>query len=246
MPAFVWDDALLGSDFAAPNRLRFLRDSLEDLDGTLSARGAGLVIRRGHVVREAVALARDARAEAIFTSDDVSAYAMSRAARLRDAATGGTHRSPHVPRDHDRAARRPDAGGAATTFASSLPSGGAGAWSRCATCNRAPRVAVACRPESGANACHASASSRAPRRRPDLPRGGEEAGRARLAKWIRVGLERYGERHDNLAADATSRLSPYLRFGCVSPREVLARADGSGRAPSRSCDSSAGATSTTR
>ena len=28
------------------------------------------------------------------------------------------------------------------------------------------------------------------------------------------------ERHDDLAADATSRLSPYLHFGCVSPLEV--------------------------
>jgi deoxyribodipyrimidine photo-lyase len=60
----------------------------------------------------------------------------------------------------------------------------------------------------------------------DLPAGGEEAGRARLAKWIRSGLERYGDHHDDLAADATSRLSPYLRFGCVSPREVLERVQG--------------------
>jgi deoxyribodipyrimidine photo-lyase len=29
--------------------------------------------------------------------------------------------------------------------------------------------------------------------------------------------------HDDLAADATSRLSPYLHFGCLSPVEILAR-----------------------
>jgi deoxyribodipyrimidine photo-lyase len=33
----------------------------------------------------------------------------------------------------------------------------------------------------------------------------------------------YAERHDDLAADGTSRLSPYLHFGCVSPREVASR-----------------------
>jgi len=46
------------------------------------------------------------------------------------------------------------------------------------------------------------------------------------------GLERYDELRDNLAADATSRLSPYLHFGCVSPSEVaelaLAREGGEG------------------
>ena len=33
----------------------------------------------------------------------------------------------------------------------------------------------------------------------------------------------YDASHDDLAGDATSRLSPYLHFGCVSPREVLER-----------------------
>ena len=61
---------------------------------------------------------------------------------------------------------------------------------------------------------------------PELPAGGETAARKRLAAWIRSGLEHYGERHDDLAGDATSRLSPYLRFGCISPREVVERATG--------------------
>ena len=51
----MWDDALLASRFAAPNRLRFLLDSLEDLDAALRSRGAGLVVRRGDVVGEAMA-----------------------------------------------------------------------------------------------------------------------------------------------------------------------------------------------
>ena len=35
---------------------------------------------------------------------------------------------------------------------------------------------------------------------------------------------RYAELADDLAADATSRLSPYLHFGCVSAGEVVAKA----------------------
>ena len=57
-----------------------------------------------------------------------------------------------------------------------------------------------------------------------LPAGGETAGRRRLDAWLDEGLARYGELADDLAADATSRLSPYLHFGCVSAGEVVARA----------------------
>jgi deoxyribodipyrimidine photo-lyase len=57
-----------------------------------------------------------------------------------------------------------------------------------------------------------------------LPRGGESAGRDRLSRWLRNGSQRYEERADDLAGDPTSRLSPYLHFGCLSANEVLARA----------------------
>lgn len=58
----------------------------------------------------------------------------------------------------------------------------------------------------------------------ELPTGGETAGRPRLEAWLDDGLARYAELADNLAAEATSRLSPYLHFGCVSAGEVVARA----------------------
>ena len=35
------------------------------------------------------------------------------------------------------------------------------------------------------------------------------------------GLRGYADHHDDLPGDATSRLSPYLHFGCLSPLEVL-------------------------
>ena len=44
-----------------------------------------------------------------------------------------------------------------------------------------------------------------------------------MAAWLRRGLERYPERHDDLAADETSRLSPYLHLGCLSAAEVARR-----------------------
>ena len=215
VPAFVWDEALLSSDFAAPNRLRFLRESLADLDRSLRPRGAALVVRRGDVVREAVALARESGADAVFASADVSAYARERERRLAQSVdlrlfpgvtvvppgdlqpTGGNHFKVFSPywRRWREEPLRPVRG---APRALSLPAG----------------------------LHHDDVHVEAGETSPELPPGGEGAARRRLAAWLRSGLERYGERHDDLAGDATSRLSPYLRFGCLSPREVLERVSG--------------------
>jgi deoxyribodipyrimidine photo-lyase len=58
----------------------------------------------------------------------------------------------------------------------------------------------------------------------DGPRGGERAGRRRLHAFLGRELSGYADGRDDLAAEATSRLSPYLRFGCLSATEVAARA----------------------
>ena len=85
VPLFVLDEALLGSAFACPNRLAFLRESLRDLDGTLRTLGGGLIIRRGDTVREVLGVAKSVAARAVFASADVSAYARRRERRLADA-----------------------------------------------------------------------------------------------------------------------------------------------------------------
>lgn len=45
-----------------------------------------------------------------------------------------------------------------------------------------------------------------------------------MVAWLRSGVDAYAERHDDLAGDATSRLSPYLHFGCLSAAELAGRA----------------------
>jgi deoxyribodipyrimidine photo-lyase len=47
--------------------------------------------------------------------------------------------------------------------------------------------------------------------------GGEAAARRTLRAFH---FDGYADKHDDLASDGTSRLSPYLRFGCLSPREL--------------------------
>jgi deoxyribodipyrimidine photo-lyase len=52
-------------------------------------------------------------------------------------------------------------------------------------------------------------------------RGGTRPARTRLAEFVRRGLARYGEHHNQPEQDATSRLSPWLHFGHLSVHEVF-------------------------
>ena len=53
---------------------------------------------------------------------------------------------------------------------------------------------------------------------------GEAGARARLADFVDSGLKAYAAGRDQPALPATSRLSPHLRFGEISPRQALAAA----------------------
>jgi deoxyribodipyrimidine photo-lyase len=66
-------------------------------------------------------------------------------------------------------------------------------------------------------------------RKPDWARGlraswtpGEDGARERLAAFIESSLEDYTESRDNPAEGGVSRLSPHLRFGEISPRQIVA------------------------
>jgi deoxyribodipyrimidine photo-lyase len=51
---------------------------------------------------------------------------------------------------------------------------------------------------------------------------GEEAAQARLAAFLEDDLDRYADERDQPALTSTSRLSPYLSVGAISPRQVWA------------------------
>lgn len=57
----------------------------------------------------------------------------------------------------------------------------------------------------------------------DLPPAGEAAAHDRLDAFVTRGLDSYDTDRDRPELDGTSRLSPYLRWGCLHPRQVLAQ-----------------------
>ena len=59
----------------------------------------------------------------------------------------------------------------------------------------------------------------------EIPTGGEAAATRRLDRFLRTAAARYHEDRDRPDRDGTSRLSPYLRFGAISVRQCVSRAE---------------------
>jgi deoxyribodipyrimidine photo-lyase len=201
-----------------PNRARFLADSVAALRRELRELGGDLVVRRGDPVAEAIGLATRTGAQAIVVAGDVTRYATRRGlclerecARHRIAleVTPGSHAvvAPGelrpAGRDHYR------------VFTPYWRAWRAAAWRP--PCPPPAAISLPAGIEPGGLPAAVAGSSAA------LAPGGERAGLDRLRAWLDGPLTGYDAKRDTLAADATSRLSAYLRFGCVSPLE-LARA----------------------
>lgn len=224
VPLFVFDERLLRSRFAAPNRVAFMLEALTDLGDSLRAAGGRLFVRHGDPVAEALALARECGATELHVSADHSRYARERERRLTGACateriafeahpgvtvvppgavtpTGGDHFKVFTP--YHRAW-------------SELP------WRDPVTAPQRLRVPG----RLGAGRLPALDSLLRGTPSSDRAHGGEDTARRAMGAFLRDGLGEYGERHDDLAGDATSRLAAPLRFGCLSPLELAQEAAG--------------------
>ncbi|MFF7972327.1 FAD-binding domain-containing protein [Streptomyces sp. NPDC007905] len=221
IPLFVRDQGVLDAGFAVPNRLAFLADCLRDLDEGLRRRGGRLVVRSGDVVEEVCKVAAEADADEVHLAADVSAYAQRRERRLRHALEAEGRRV-HF---HDTVTTAVAPGavtpGSSDHFAVFTPYFRQWSAQPLRDALGAPRTVRV--PEDVASEdlpCRATV----PGVSPGLATGGEREARRRLTDWLRSGVTAYEEGHDDLAGEATSRLSPHLHFGTLSPVEVVQRA----------------------
>ncbi|MFG3258901.1 cryptochrome/photolyase family protein [Streptomyces sp. NPDC048172] len=223
VPLFVRDRRVAEAGFDAPNRLAFLADCLADLDAGLRSRGGRLIVRSGDVADEVGAVVRETGAREVHLAAGVSGYAQARERRLRTA----VERLGAELRVHDAVVTvvPPGAvvpsGKGADHFAVFTPY--ARRWAQ--ESPRAPLPAPrAVRVPDGVRTEEVPAREDVAGVSPGLARGGEAEGRRRLTAWLRGPLGAYAARHDDLAGDATSRLSPHLHFGTLSPTEIVHRA----------------------
>ena len=224
VPLYVLDPHL---QTISANRVRFLHQALADLRNKLRGKGGDLVIRRGDPVAETIKIAREVDADRVAVAADVSGYARRRERRL--AGESERHRIglrlfPGVT-VVDPGQLRP--GGGADhyrVFSPYFRVWEAATWrAELAT----PRVI---RLPDGLDTGQLPPVP--PGDSPDAVPGGETAGRSRVRAWLQR-ADGYDDVHNDIAADATSRLSPYLRFGCVSPLAVanaVRKLDGAGPA----------------
>jgi len=244
IPVFVLDPAVLNSPEAGPKRVAFLMGGLRKLDQELRARGSRLVVRHGDPLGELAALLAECNADAIFAEEGFSPYARQRDARVAECLplylTGApvvhppgtvmkSDGSPYVvftPFSHKWKARPlpqiedilpapqwiptpPEVEGPTVPEEASLPS-------------------TVPFPREGKHRDYAPSvqPSSLERETDPFPPGEAEAHR-RLGAFARVDdppVHRYAEMRDRPDLDATSRLSPYLRFGMISARQAMADA----------------------
>jgi len=211
LPLFVLDDGIRGTRYgAAVNRVAFLQESLADLDASLRKLGAVLDVRTGDVVAETVLAAREVGAEAVFATADVSPYARERERRLAAALDLRLVDGHFVVPPGEVT---PDGRDHYLVFSPYHR-----AWND-VSLGSVLGASRRLRLPDGYPASRHVASRKV---------GGETAGRARMSRWLRTKLATYGTGHDVLGDDDTSRLSPYLHFGCISARELAVRASETG------------------
>jgi deoxyribodipyrimidine photo-lyase len=218
VPLFALEPSLLS---ASPNRSRFLFEALADLDGSLRRRGSRLHLRRGAAAGVAVRAAREAGCDALAITSDHSRFAVRRAQALQGACRDAGIRFRTYP-GHAIVEPGVVAPEGRDHYSVFTPYHRAWRGQRHRPVLAAPRMIRT--PDDvalGRLPARPAADSM-------TPPGGETAGRAALAAWLRRSLDGYVDANDDLGRDRTSRLSPYLRFGCISPNEVAALADDRG------------------
>jgi len=216
---FVFDDRLLSSSRVGPPRLRFLWESLERLAGDLKRRGHRLVLRRGDPVEEIPRLIRETGAELLSFNRDPGPYAQLRDTGVRGAAERAGARvldckdrvlfeSADLRTRTGRSYRvyTPFRRAWLTRFREDrpLPAGP----------TRLPRPI----PGLAAGRIPDLAGFGAGDDRTRIPLAGEAAARGRLQRFMEGRIGDYASRRDLPAVNGTSRLSPFLRFGLLSPR----------------------------
>ncbi|MGV9818959.1 cryptochrome/photolyase family protein [Nocardia xishanensis] len=223
VPLFVVDRDLV-PDRCPPNRAHFLAAALAELDAELRAIGGRLVLRGGDVVDEVDRLVAETGAASVHLAEDVSRYSRARERALRErlrrrdcrvhshaatiTAADPESLTPSTGRDH---------------FAVFTPY--FRRWMEAHQRKPLGKPRALTLPRIAGDALPGSSDLTAGEPSPQLAVGGETTGRKLLRDWLSGPLDGYASHSDDLAADATSRLSPYLHFGCLSPTEVVHRVD---------------------
>jgi deoxyribodipyrimidine photo-lyase len=222
LPVFVFDPRLLEGEGAAAVRTRFLVDCLMRLGADLASRGVPLLVRTGFPELVLPRLLHETGADLVSWNAGGTPFARERDSAVRRSVEkcGGRvlERRDHVVFGADEI--RTGSGGPYSVYSPYRKR-----WWRRWT--EEPRVAAPLRrlpppiPGFAGEALPADLLRGERTAGIELPTGGEAAARRRLASFLAGAAARYHDDRDRPDLDGTSRLSPYLRFGAISPRQCF-------------------------
>jgi deoxyribodipyrimidine photo-lyase len=207
VPLFVVDPAFAGA--GAPRRA-FLAGCLAELRRDTNS---ALVIREGDPATVVPAVAAAAGADTVHATEDFGPYGRRRDAAVAEAlaAVGRRLTLTGSPYAVAPAAVVKDNGQPYAVFTPFARAWRAAGWDDPAP---APDVRWACGVDS-------EPLPEAPAVGAQLPPAGERAAQERLEEFLAKDLGSYDADRDRPDLDATSHLSPYLRWGCLHPRQAL-------------------------
>jgi deoxyribodipyrimidine photo-lyase len=228
IPLFILDDAILRAPRTGAARTAFMIAALRDLDASLRARGSRLVVRRGRTLDVIRDLVQETGATGVAWNRDYTPFA-----RQRDAQVEALLRDLKVETviDEEAVILGPDdvRTGDGQPYTVYTPY-----WRRWRTLVEQRRAEwlrefepplLRPVPDSVADLAIPDASDLGVTVSQHIPPGGETPGAAQLAAFVDLaaahGIAGYADGRNLPAEPATSRLSPYLRFGCVAPRMAL-------------------------
>ena len=219
-PVFIIDPAMM--EHSSPPRVSFLLDALGELRAAYRDRGSDLLIRRGDPASELTELVERYDAEHVTWNVDYSGLARRRDERVRRELADASVETSTV---HDAVAQPPGeittaAGGYYQVFSyyakkwrerPMAPVVEPPAADRLAafTCEYVPSIE-----DLGFDPPEAS-----------VPPAGTEEGEALLDAFCAGPIHQYAAQRDIPVADATSHLSPHLRFGTIGIRRVIERVE---------------------
>jgi deoxyribodipyrimidine photo-lyase len=223
IPVFCFDDGLLEGRHASGPRTQFLLEALSELDQGLRECGSRLFVRHGNPAQELPDLARAVGAEVVHFTADVGPFARRRQAEVKRALTEvgvqvAVHPGLFVVDALD--AIRTGAGQPYTVFTPFYKN-----WLQQPRRDvlRAPRTLPQTGQKVAAGVLPTLSELGLAQELADPMPGGEAAGRDALTRFETGAVNAYDAGRDMLAGTSVSRLSPYLHFGCVSPREIEQR-----------------------
>ena len=220
-PVFILDPRLLASPYVGEKRAAFLFAGLRALDDSLRQRGSYLIVRSGDPEEQLARLAQECQAQAIYAEPDYSPYARRRDARLERSLPLSWVGSPAVQPPGVVVKKNGEPYTVFTPFSNAwkaLPGPQLGmAFSSPAHITTPLGLETLFLPDAPASDALFL-----------FPAGEAEAQR-RLHSFVyaRDGLPPiydYASGRDRLDLEGTAQLSPYLRFGMLSPRQAVSTA----------------------